>query len=130
MWHDHGQWVSYRFWVKGAQSYFFKLLEILLSQESSYFSHNPWQSLQLKTVPFKILHFDLHFILIGHLVDEIRQISGATVKQFRLICHISSTRCPIKMKCQSKCSSLNGVVVNIKNQHWIFLTGATVKPFR
>ena len=29
-------------------STFFKLFEILLSQESSYFSHNPWQILQLK----------------------------------------------------------------------------------
>ena len=31
---------------------FSKLLEILLSQESSYFSHNPWQILQLQCVPF------------------------------------------------------------------------------
>ena len=40
--------------LKEAQSYlfnlFFKLLEILLSQESSYFSHNPWHILQLKRV--------------------------------------------------------------------------------
>ena len=31
---------------------FFKLLGILVSQESSYFSYNQWQILQLKTVLF------------------------------------------------------------------------------
>ena len=31
---------------------FFKLLEILVSQESSYFSQNRWQSSQLKIIPF------------------------------------------------------------------------------
>ena len=38
--------------LRGAQSYlfnfFFKLLEILVSHETSYFSHNPWQILWLK----------------------------------------------------------------------------------
>ena len=28
--------------IKGAQSDFFQLLEILVSKERSYFSHNPW----------------------------------------------------------------------------------------
>ena len=29
-----------------------KLLEIFVSQESSYFSHNPWQILHLRSVSF------------------------------------------------------------------------------
>ena len=32
---------------------FFKPLEILVSQESSYISHNPCQSLQLENVPLE-----------------------------------------------------------------------------
>ena len=32
----------------------YKLLEILISQENSYLSHNPWRILQLKKVPFGI----------------------------------------------------------------------------
>ena len=44
---------------KGAQSYLFnfcfKLLEILLSQESSYFSHSPWRNVQLKNFVWNIL---------------------------------------------------------------------------
>ena len=47
---------EYNYCIEGAQSYlfnfFFKLTEILLSQESSYFSRNPCQILQLKIVPF------------------------------------------------------------------------------
>ena len=41
------------FSVKGAQSdlstFLFKLLEMLVLEESSYFSHNPWQFSQLKS---------------------------------------------------------------------------------
>ena len=32
--------------------FFNTLKEILVSQESSYFSHNPWQISQVKIVPF------------------------------------------------------------------------------
>ena len=38
-----------------AQSFlfiFFELFEILMLQDSSYFSHNPWLISQLKSIPF------------------------------------------------------------------------------
>ena len=42
--------------LQGVRSYlfnfFYKLLDVLLSQESSYFSHSPRTILQLKSVPF------------------------------------------------------------------------------
>ena len=58
---------------KGTQldfSFFFfsKLLEILVSQESSYFSHNPWEISHLENVPFgdisekKVSGYDKHEI--------------------------------------------------------------------
>ena len=54
----HGWDVQHAFmvFIKGAKSYFFqrffKFFEILISQESSYFSHTPCQILQLKHVLF------------------------------------------------------------------------------
>ena len=40
--------------------HFLKLLEILVSQESVYFSHSPWQMLRLKSVLFKRYSEKLH----------------------------------------------------------------------
>ena len=52
----HTRFLNYTHLFKEAQSYlfnfFFKHLEILVSQESLYFSHNPGQISQLKSVPF------------------------------------------------------------------------------
>ena len=44
--------LSISFVSKGAQSNCLKLFEILVSQERSYFSHDPCQISQLKSIPF------------------------------------------------------------------------------
>ena len=79
---------------KGAQSYLFnfcfKLLKILLSQESSYFSHSPWKNVQLKSFVWNILMKTCLVIvtMIKRALDKyniILQLSPKTVEIFILL---------------------------------------------